>query len=233
VSGVTRTGHVDRRLTEIAEREGVLPKGLSPHGKTAGETKETQKPALLGKIGFTGGFVAAEGVLSGLERASGVSAGLAASVLGPAVTLAKLLYGFHQAHFEGAALRDGHARDAVNLAFVYAGAGALPSAYVAKLRVDLKAVDGERGGAIKILNRAMINDTEWQSVKKLAEEHVRIGRDMANRLHITSKEALAARLKSDRQFAVLCQQDLGFKHGVDSVIHDHVQLELYGKTGAP
>jgi len=227
--GIPATGSVDRRLIQAAEDAKVLPKGASPHGKTAADTKEAQKPHLLGKVGMTGGLVAAEALHHGLEHASGVSAGVAAALLGPGLTALKLLYSWDKAHREGEALRDAYARDSVNLAVVYAAASALPPAYVAKMRVDLKPVDGERGGAMKILNRVMVNDAEWQTIKRQAEEHVRIGCDTATRLNVTSKEGLELRLKNDRQFAVLYQQDIAFKHGVDSVVYDNVQRQLYGK----
>lgn len=218
--GVNPVGTADRRWTDTAERAGVLEKGKSPHGKTAQETKKAQQPSVPGKVALTGAFVSAEGISAALEGASGVGAGATAAILGPGVTLAKLLVGFHKAHFEGEELRDAHARDAVNLAFVYAAAEALPPGYVAHIRGKMQAVDGARGGAMKIVNRARA-DKEWQAMQKQAAEHVRAGRAIANRFGVTTPQALEARLKSDRNFALLYSQNLGFKHGVDSVLYEN------------
>jgi hypothetical protein len=227
VPGVSATGSVDRRLTQAAEDAGVLPKGASPHGKTAAETKEAQKPHLLHKLGTTGAEVAAHSLSIALEGASGVGAGVAAALLGPGTTLLTLLVAFEKAHAEGDELAEANRRDRVNGAFVMLASAALPPAYVAKMRVELGATDW--GLSNKILTPLQANNAEWEAVKKQAEEHVRIGRDSATRLGVTSNDALEARLKGDRRFAALYQQNLGFKHGVDSVIHDGVQRQLYGK----
>ena len=221
--GVNPVGTADRRWTDTAERAGVLENGKSAHGKTVQETKKAQQPSVPGKVALTGAFVSAEGISGALEGASGVGAGVAAAILGPGLTLAKLLGGFHKAHSEGEALRDAYARDAVNLAFVFAAAGALPPGYVAHIRGKMGAVDGERGGAMRILNRAMANDENWQAMQKQAGEHVRAGRAIANRLGVSTPQALEARLKNDRNFALLYSQNLGFKHGVDSVLYESAQ----------
>ena len=226
--GVTPVGTADRRWTEHAERAGVLGPGKSAHGKTAEQTKKAQHGSPVVEAAMTGGHVAAEGVVHALEGASGVSAGLTAVLLGPVLTLVTFGYELTEAHSQGEELREAYARDAVNLAFVYAAASALPSDYVAKIRVDLRAVDGERGGAMKILNRAMASDKEWQAMQKQAAEHVRIGRAAAKRFGVTSPQALEQRLKSDPRFGTLYNNNLGFKHGVDSVLYENAQRRLHG-----
>ncbi len=228
--GVSATGSVDRRLVQVAEDSGVLPKGVSPHGKTAAETKESQKPTLLKGLGITSVKTAAEALLHGVvEHGSGLSAATTAVLLGPGLALRTLTKAFHEAHEQGQAINEANARDAVNLLFVWAAAGALPPAYVNKLSVDQHLIAGAGGGATRLLSRLTKDAAVWEQVKKEAAEHSRIGRDTANRLGVTSKPALEARLKTDRQFAAAYQQNLGFKHGVDSVIYDNVQRMLYGK----
>jgi hypothetical protein len=221
--GVNPVGTSDRKWTDTAERAGVLEKGKSAHGKTAQETKKAQQPTASHGLGDTAKHAVVETAGTLLEGASGVGAGLAAALLGPGFVLYEFLHAFNDAHLQGEALRDAFARDAVNLAFVYAAAGALPPGYVAHIRGKMRAVDGERGGAMKILNRAMANDTEWQALQKQAGEHVRAGRAIANRLGVTTPQALEARLKSDPNFALLYSKNLGFKHGVDSVLHENAQ----------
>jgi hypothetical protein len=218
--GVNPVGTADRRWT--AER---AENGKSAQGKTAQETKKAQQPDASHKAVETGIHAI---IHYGAEHAlvSGVGAGVAAAILGPGLVMYELYSSFHQAHFQAEELREAYTRDAVSLAFVYTAAGALPPGYVAEIRGKMRAVDGDRGGAMKILNRAMANDEKWQAMQRQAAEHVRAGRAIASRMGVTTPQALEARLKSDRNFALL--QNLGFKHGVDSVIYENAQPRTQG-----
>jgi hypothetical protein len=217
--GVNPVGTTNRRWT--AEGASV-ENGKSAQGKTAQETKKAQRPDPTHKAVETGVHLA---IHAGAEHVlvSGVGAGAAAAILGPGLVMYELLKGFHEAHLEGEALREAYTRDAVNLSFVYAAAGALPPGYVAEMRGKMRAVDGDRGGAMKILNRIMANDEKWQAMRRQAAEHVRAGRAIANRMGVTTPQALDARLKSDPNFALLYSKNLGFKHGVDSVLYENAQ----------
>jgi hypothetical protein len=210
-------GRRDRVWVEAAQEAGVMEKCESPHGKTAEQTKRAQKHS----VGMGLAKTAGETALEATSMAAHGGLALAAGALSVVVTGFAHVTALYESIAEAAELKDAYARDAVNLAVIWTGSAALPHDYVAHMGHELRAVGGERGGAMKILNRLMKDDTRWQALKARTESHIRIGQKVAAKLGLDSRGAVEERVRKDPRFAKAYSQNLAFKHGVDS----HVFLQ--------
>jgi hypothetical protein len=214
-----RPSTADARLLDAARSAGVADENTAIYGKSAREAHKAHNSVADELKGLTESC-GAEAISMIAGAGSGLGAGAVAVLAGPFFTAKAMLESYHRAHEEAAELRQANARDAVQLAFVWAGAEALPRDYVAKVGHELKAVAGERGGATKILNGIMVDDARWKATREEANTHIGIGRKVAQRLGVSSREALDQRLAQDPQFAVAYRNNLGFFHGVQSVLFE-------------
>jgi len=214
-----RPSTADARLLDAARSAGVADENTAIYGKSARETHKAHN-SVAGELKGLTRSCAAEATSMIAAAGSGLGAAAVAVLAGPFFTAKSMLESYHRAHDEAAELRQAIARDAVHLAFVWAGAEALPPDYVARVGQELKAVAGERGGATKILNGIMVDDARWKATRDEATTHIGIGRKVAQRLGVTSHEALDQRLAQNPQLAVAYRNNIGFFHGVQSVLFE-------------
>lgn len=214
MSGCGGVSAADRRWAAAAEETGVSEGCVETRGKTAEQTKKSQKPTLTGGLAKTAEEAFPKAVSMATKGATAVTTG-ALSVL--ATGLAHVNAYMH-AQADAAELRGAYSRDAVNLAIVWAASGALPSSYVQRMSYEMRAVGGEHGGASKILTAAMRNDKEWQAMKTEVERQAGFGRKIAMKSGITSSKELSSRLSWDKNFARAYNEGAAFRHGVNAYV---------------
>lgn len=214
MSGCGGVSAADRRWAAAAEETGVSEGCVETRGKTAEQTKKSQRPSLGGGVEHTAEETFVKAATMATKGTTAVSVGALAVLHTGFVHLEAYMH----AHADGAALRDAYARDAVNLAVVWAASAVLPNSYVQRMSYDMRAVGGEHGGASKILTAAMRNDKEWQSMKAEAEKQAGFGRKIAMKSGITSSKELASRLSWDKNFARAYNEGAAFRHGVNAYV---------------
>lgn len=223
---VTRTSH--RRSFEEETAQSCQPK--SQVGPSARQVAAAQRAAVGGAGGAAhlgkaaAAEVAAHVFEAGAEALTTTAArGLMAIgwvAAAPGYVAYEHLHVLYKAIEEGDELKDAHARDAINLAFVWAASKNLPPGYVQRMMHEYRAVSGEHGGASKLLTRMMVDDGKWQAIKSEAEQRVQGARSLARKQGIETPQKLANRLNKDPVFARAYNSDLAVRHGVDSVVYE-------------
>jgi hypothetical protein len=222
---VTRTRH--RRSFEEETAESRQPK--SQVGPSARQVAAAQRAAVGGGGAASLGKTAAAEVTAQVfevgAEALATTAGRGLMAIGwvaaaPIYVAYKHLDALYKAIQEGDELKDAHARDAINLAFVWAASKNLPPGYVQRMMHEYRAVSGEHGGASKLLTRMMVDDGNWQAIKSEAEQRVQGARSLARKQGIETPQKLANRLNKDPVFARAYNSDLAVRHGVDSVVYE-------------
>ena len=228
MSGVCSVSSFDRKVAEHAQEAGIGDGCNTGKGKSANQVSSELKPTLSkGALSLVKNAVK-HVALEAVAEAAGVI-GIGAAIAAPVLTAVKYLELWCHEAEGGAQIRKGHERDAIHLAVAFAASKALPPDYISKMRAEYEDVDGEHGGANKILSRAQRDDEHWAAFKKEAEGFARKGRAVAKEKHITSKEALVKRLASDKKLAAAYRDNIAFRHGVDSFVYESWQKSFYGK----
>lgn len=230
MSNPVRISTSNTRWGDVGRDAGVVGKGTRVEGKSAAETKRAQRSGSFrgGAAGLYESAVTQVATEIATQAGSKALAGFA-TLATPVITGYEFIKAYVGAHNEGKALRRAHERDAVHLAFVLAANQGLPPDYVARMRYEKRAVDGERGGAAKILTRLMKNDAIWQRLQSESASGIKRARQLATRRGITTPAALKAWLAADTVFAKNYRSDLAMKHGVDSVIFQNRMTAASGK----
>ena len=209
----------ERHFSESALLSRQTQNCSTAGGKSVAAVKKTHRAENLSSAAFAkrGGRATAYLVAELFPRS--VGAGLASAGVGVLFLLERTAASLRQSD----ELKTAYARDAIHLAFVYSAARALPQSYVQSKRHEMRAVDGHRGGAMKILNRLMKNDSRWQKLRASSEREIDQGRKLAKKYGVTSDSALKRRLGRDRSFKHAYTKSLAFKHAVDSVVFEAEQ----------